>query len=795
MSKKLENDGVRAPEAEKADGSAITGAGAPGDDPSGMPGAAAPTGTWTGTADSPEHPIHNLHQQMASAMVMTARSLGLSISMDALLSSLTDGRDLTPGIDILGYRQSGKRFGLNMDVVPIRRVAGVVGTAPLIRLDLDDPAHPVRLIITSELGDRGSVLMFDDAGGVRRDPDGDALVQLARGSLKAGWGKKGRRVVWLRCGCRLFSSQRSGIWTEMLGRNKAGLGWLRQALLNEREVYKHAIMASVVLSLFGLLTPLFSLQVYSRIAPTGAINSLTTLAIGMAIILLFQFIVGELRSSIVDKTARRLDVILSRIIFEHQLGIKLEHLQGSAGTQADMLRGYATVQEFFSSAVLLSLVDLPFSMIALGLSFYLGGWLGYVSLACILVILVLNMVMQRPMERASRLSMMHGQERHGTLVETIIAAESVRAVGAERTIRRRWRDQVATSAVSSHQMRKYQQFVANFTSFIVQSSGVLVLVCGVIMIIDNTMSIGALVAVGMLNRQVMMPFAQLAGLLIRLYHTRTALSFLARFMALPQVRQEGHNYISRKDMPGELSVHGADFQYPAGPGKFVEALHEISLCIKPGEHVAILGRNGSGKSTLLKLLAGVMTPAKGVIRIDGVDMQQIDPAEVRGLIGYVQQEPLLFSGTLRDNLVAGWPNAGDEELLKAARASGVEEFARLHADGYGMYLGERGAGLSTGQKQAVAIGQALIRNPKVLLLDEPTSALDQVAEAQLLEMLREALKERTMVVVTHRPALLALVNRVVVLEAGRVILDKPSGEALAILRGGIRTNGTVPARA
>lgn len=740
---------------------------------------------------SPESLAFCLHQQMAGAMVMAARSLGFSMSMEAMLSSLTDGLDETRGADVLGYRQSAKRFGLNMDVLPARRVPSVAATAPLIRIDPADANNPVRLIVGGELKGRGSVLMFDNAGGTRRDPDGDTLLQTLRANAGVAHGSDNPRVIWLRCGRSLFSARRMGMWADLLGQDKAGLGWLRQALLNERSVYKHAAMATVVVSIFGLITPLFAMLVYTTIAPNAALNTLTTMAIAVGVVLVFDFVTKQLRSSMVDVTARRLDVILARTLFEQQLGMKLEHQQMAAGTQADMLRGYATVQEFFSSAVLLSVVELPFALIALSIVFYIGGWLGYVSIVAILVILVFNLILQRPMEQASRLSTLHGQERQGTLVEAIIAAEAVRAVGAERTMRRRWRDQVATSAVSNHQMRTYQQLASNSTAFIVQASGVLILVFGAVMIGEKHLSIGALVAVGMLNSRVMAPFSQLAGLLIRLYHTRTALTFLSRFMALPQVRQADHTYVSRADLPGELSAHALDFRYPTGPETSVEALCEVSLSFKPGERVAILGRNGSGKSTLLKVLSGVASPSTGVIRIDGIDMQQVDPAEVRGLIGYVQQETLLFSGTLRENLVAGWPHASDEELLRAAKISGVDEFARLHPQGYGMRLGERGAGLSTGQKQAVAIAQAMIRNPRVLLLDEPTSALDQTAEAQLLGTLREALKDRTVILVTHRPALLNLVNRIVVLDAGRVVLDKPRDEALAILARGIRADAAV----
>lgn len=742
--------------------------------------------------------LARVHRQVAAAMVMAARSLGFSMSLEAVLSSLTDGRDATPGPDILGYRQSGRRFGLNMDVVPGDRVAGMAGVAPLIRIDLADEEHPVRLVVANALGDEGAVLMFDDAGGACRDAAGDALLAEAQGRQRGQGGSPaafGGDVVWLRAGRRLISAQRLGAWVELLGKDVASATWLRQALLSERSAWQHAAMASLVLAIFGLIMPMFSMVVYNTAAPKAALNTLVTLTVGVVLIMVFDFVMQELRSAMVDKTARRLDVVLSRAIYEHQLNLRLEHAGGSAGTQADMLRGYATVQEFFTSAVLLSLVDLPLSLLALALIFYIGAWLGFIPVLGIAAMLILNALLQHPMERASRLSMMHGQERHGTLVETIIAAEAIRAVGAERTMRRRWRDQVAVSAVSAHQMRFYQQLATHSTSLIVQASGIALLVVGAIMITDDALTIGALIAVGMLNTRVMAPFAQLAGLLIRLYHTRTALQFLSRFMQKPSVRDADRIFISRPNLAGALCVEDVSFRYPAGPQVFVDALKDVRLTFQPGERVAILGRNGSGKSTLLKLLAGVSMPEKGVYRVDGVDLQQIDPAEVRGLIGYVQQEPLLFSGTLRENLVAGWPEASDDDLLRAATAAGVDAFAREHPEGYGMRLGERGDGLSSGQKQAVAIAQALIRNPRVLLLDEPTSALDPTAEQQLLTTLSAVLKDRTLIVVTHRPAILSLTQRVVVLEAGEVLLDKPRDEAMRILAGGIRADGQPPAPA
>jgi ATP-binding cassette subfamily C protein LapB len=726
-----------------------------------------------------------VHYQVASAMVMAARSLGFSMSREAVLSSLTDGCDSIPGPDVLGYRQSGRRFGLNMDVVPADKVAGMVGKTTLIRIDPSDSAHPVRLLVAGELGAQGAALVFDDSGGAARDPHGETLIAAL--GAQAGGGRA-ERVIWLRTGRRLFSAHRLAGWMDLLGKEAAHLAWLREALMNERSVYKHAAMASAVLAVFSLITPTFSMVVYNTVAPKAALNTLTTLAVGMALIMVFDFVLQELRSAMVDKTARRLDVVLSRAIYEQQLNLRLEHARGLSGTQADMLRGYTTVQEFFTSAVLLTLIDLPLSLMALGLMFYIGGWLALIAVIGIVAMLVLNVVLHKPMERASRFSTLHGQDRHGTLVESIVAAETIRAVGAERTMRRRWRDQVAVSAVSAHQMRFYQQLAAHSTAFIVQTTGVLTLVVGAVMISDQHLSSGALIAVGMLNSRVMAPFSQLAGLLVRLYHTRTALRFLSRFMGSEKLRGDDCNFISRPDLQGSLSVDVVSLRFPAGPRVFIDALKNLSLTFNAGEHVAILGRNGSGKSTLLKVLAGVLAPETGVTFVDGVDMQQIDPAEVRGLIGYVQQEPLLLSGTLRENLIIGWPEASDADVLRAAVAAGVDDFAKLHPEGYGMRLGERGAGLSAGQKQAVAIAQVLIRDPKVLLLDEPTSALDPRAEQQLLSKLALALTGRTLIVVTHRPAILSLTQRVVVMEGGSVLMDKPRDEALLLLSGGISAN-------
>ncbi|PVZ68792.1 type I secretion system permease/ATPase [Pelagibaculum spongiae] len=704
--------------------------------------------------------------QFVEIVSEATRLLGRPLSPQAILSSLCSDATLEKGIDVAGVNDSLEKGGLTCDQQPLtfdqaKQYSGVAVC-----------------LLTLSGGKKVSVLL---ASGQQQ-----ATEQLTQAFLvKDG---KLASIAWESIE-KFWQGQVLQIGVKSLAKNEkeaVGKKWLRQVLWKELPSYGYVWMAALVINIFALVLPLFNLAVYDRVAPNGAINTLWTLAIGVFIILIFDFVMKEIRSYLVDTAARRVDVKVSRQIYEHLLGLKMEHRMGAAGSIADVLRGFSSVQEFFSSATLIVLIDLPFVVLFITLMFVIGGPLGLVPLVAGPLALLVGLLLQGPLSRASKQAAVNGQDRQGTLVETITNLEMVRAVGAERVMRGRWQDQVHASAISGMKVRMYGQLASHSAALLQQISSVSLIIGGVYLISSGDMTMGALIAVNMLGGRAMQPFTQTAGLLSRSYHARVAFDQISEFMDRPQLRSQDASFLSRKDLGKSFQIKAADFHYPAEQP--VPALQPSSLDIKEGERVAIIGKIGSGKSTLLKLLAGIYSPQNGSVQIGGVDSRQILPAELRAHVGYVGQDPMLFSGSLKENICIGQPEASDQAILHASRMAGVEQFVSQHPDGYQRVLGERGAGLSNGQKQAVAIAQALLHQPNILLLDEPTSAMDPTTERQLLHRLRDLIQQKnlTVVLVTHTPALLELVDRLVVMEHGRILLDGEKSEVLARLKGGIQ---------
>lgn len=702
------------------------------------------------------------NRALARAISHASAQIGVPVGVEAILSGLMDGHEAEATHSIEDFRQALARLGLVLE-----------------RTELDDSLQEGPFV-----------------GWLKDQPD-CAIVLEAQ--MQPG--------LWQ---CRKFAAQgeteffeadtlpahEGGLWrldtparTADL-ENETKLDWLWSALRAERRTYMSVALAALLINLFALALPIFSMAVYDRIAPNAAYVTLWTLAIGVGIVMIFDFVMRELRAYLIDVAARRVDVVVSRHLYEHLLSLALGNSKVAIGTMADRLRGFQAVQEFMASASVLILVDLPFVLLFTVVLFIVGGALGWIVVLIAPLAIVIGILLQAPMAKAAKRMMIHGQERQGTLVETIGALEAIRSVGAERVLRRRWRDQISAAAVSGAYMRLLGNRATNAAVLIQQFGALITLVCGVYMIGGHTLTTGGLIAATMLTGRALAPFTQLTSLMVRGWYARAAAQSLQQFMNMPSLRQPGSIYLSRPELEYSLGLKGIEFAYneqrslPNAPPLLV--LSGINLTIQAGERVAILGRIGSGKSTLLKLIAGVYTPRAGSIRIGDVDLQQLDPAEIRIHIGYVAQEPLLFSGSVRDNIAVGWPEASDEAVLRAAQASGADDFLRLHPEGYRRQLGERGLGLSAGQRQAVAIAQALVRTPKIVLLDEPTSAMDQGSEARFIQGLQRSLEGSTLLVVTHKPSLLALVDRIVVMEAGRVVADGPKDQILAQLFGGLR---------
>lgn len=551
--------------------------------------------------------------------------------------------------------------------------------------------------------------------------------------------------------------------------------WFWSALAASRWYYVQVILAAVLTSFLGLSTSIFTMVVYDRILPNEATESLIALTIGVAIALTFDFLLKMLRASFIDKAGERADLIMGRRIFDQLLDLRLADRQGSTGAMANTLREFESLRDFFTSASLVTLVDLPFVLIFIFVIYQISGPLAYIPMVAVPIVFVVGLVVQPFLARLAARNHLDGQTKQSVLVETISGLEAIKVSGAARHMRARWDSAIQQHARHSGQSRAFTQFALNSTGFVQQIAQVAIIFYGVFLIAEGTTSMGALIAAVILTGRCLAPLAQLAQTLTRINQARVSYRNLNKMMRTESERPDTRNWISRPSLKGRISFEDVHFTYT---NQLNSTLRGVSFTIEPGEKVAILGRIGSGKSTILRLLLGLYQPSSGSVRVDDVDIRQIDPGELRRNIGVVLQDVWLFSGTLRDNIAVGGLRPTDAEILRAAKVAGVEEFIAHHPLGYDMRLGEKGEGLSGGQKQTISLARALVGRPPILLLDEPTSAMDIQKEAEVIANLRDANAACTMVIVTHRTTLLDLVDRVIVIGDGVVQADGPK----AILR-------------
>lgn len=551
--------------------------------------------------------------------------------------------------------------------------------------------------------------------------------------------------------------------------------WFWSALASSRWTYAQVVLAAALTNLLGLSTSLFIMVVYDRILPNEATESLVALTLGVVIALAFDFIVKMLRAVFIDSAGQKADLRMGRRIFDHLLDLRMAARRGSTGGFANTLREFETLREFFASASLVALVDLPFILLFVWVIHLIGGPLFIVPLLSVPIVLAVGAAVQPFLNRLAGDAFAEGRNKQGVLVEAVAGLETIKASGAAPVIRERWEDSVRHQSDVGRRGRAIQQFALNAAAFTQQAAQVVIVVYGVFLVGDGTISMGAMIACVILTGRALAPLAQLAQTMTRANQARTSYRAIDALMALPSERPQGRRYLSRPDIRGGVRFEEVSFTYPE---QTQPALSKVSLSIAPGEHVALLGRVGSGKSTLARLLLGIYEPDEGAVLVDDTDIRQIDPAELRVSIGSALQEAWLFSGTLRQNIAIGARRPDDAAILAAAKASGAHEFIARHPQGYDLVVGERGEGLSGGQRQQVCLARALVGDPPVLLLDEPTSAMDSTSERAVIEQLRAATAGRTLLLVTHRPSLLALADRVIVLDRGRIVADGPREEVM-----------------
>jgi ATP-binding cassette subfamily C protein LapB len=660
--------------------------------------------------------------------------------------------------------------------------AGMAARLQRLPLDrIDAAALPAILVLADN---QSCVLTGWDAEGraqVLLPATGQGAVTLARDELAARYAGV---ALFVRPQFRFDS--RTGVGNEK--RPTRHGHWFWSVIGAQRFVYRDVLAAAALVNLFALAFPIFSMNVYDRVVPNAAVETLWAMAIGIVLVLCADLWLRSLRSRFVDEASARIDVELSATLMERVLGLRLSHRPESVGSFASNLRGFEQVRDFIASSTVTALIDLPFALLFVIVMVWLSPWLAIPVVVVFAVIVILGWVLQHRLHQLSETTWRASAQRNATLIESLTGLETIKAQGAEGAIQAKWERANTFLARINVRMRALSSSAMYGTAWLTQLTSVMVIVIGVYLIGERQLTMGALIAAGMLAGRALAPAGQVVGLLMQYQGARTALESLDRLMAQPVERpslaEGAAPFVQRREFKGEIELRQVRFAYP---NREDLALDGVSLRVAPGERVAFIGRVGSGKSTIQRLVMGLYQPMEvngGAVLLDGIDLRQLDPADVRRNIGHVAQDVLLFHGSLRENIAFGMPYADDAAIVAAAEVAGLTEFVHRHPKGFDLPVGERGELLSGGQRQAIGIARAVLHNAPILLLDEPTSAMDFSTEAHVTQRLADFAQGKTVLLVTHRTSLLAFVNRVIVVDNGRIVADGPRDRIMEALQSG-----------
>lgn len=701
-----------------------------------------------------EHSVH--FDPLLDCVVAIARIFGTATTQQALSAGLPlENNLMTPGL----LPRAAARAGLTARLARRSLTELRPGLLPAILLLKDKQA----CLLLSWLPNGDAQVRFPENG-----ESADTLTKEALADIYAG-------VVFFVRPVFNFDPR-----TPDTGRIKSR-HWFWGVVMQNWRLYRDTLLAALLINLFALATPMFSMTVYDRVVPNRAEETLWVLAIGVLLMLLFDSGLRILRSYILDTAGKRIDVSLSAKIMERVLGLRMADRPTSVGSFAANLRAFESVRDFIASASITTLVDLPFVLVFFAVLAWISPWLMLPPLVFIVLLLSASVVVQQKMQELVDLTQRASSQRNATLVESLVGIETIKFMVAESSFQRKWEHSTVFLAQNGTKLKLLSAFIMNFAQFAQQMVSVSVLVLGVYLLMDNQITMGAIIAASMLAGRAMAPFGQVAGLLMQFHHAKSGLASVEQHMATKPERVEDSALLHRASFQGNIEFKNVSFTYP---GQQQEALRNVSLKIAAGEKLAFIGRVGSGKSTIQRLILGLHQPTEGAILIDGIDMRQIDPAELRRAAGFVSQDVSLFFGTLKENITLGAPFANDQDVIAAAEIAGVTEFANRHPSGFDMAIGERGESLSGGQRQAVGIARAVLNDAPILLLDEPSSAMDHQSEAQLKARLRSFATGKTVVLVTHRTSLLELVDRIVVIDNGQIMADGPKAQVVEALQSG-----------
>ena len=560
------------------------------------------------------------------------------------------------------------------------------------------------------------------------------------------------------------------------------LAWFWSTVWRYKGFYIESMMAAVVANLLTLAAVFFAMNVYDRVVPTQAYTSLWTLAIGTTVAILLEFGTRWLKARLVDLAGRKADLSLNATLLREIMAIRLEHRPQSIGIFASSMRDFESLRDFMSSASMVMVVDMPFILMFLVLIGIIGGPIAWIPAAAVPILVMVGLWAQRPLMRAMRENMKESGDKQSVLVESLLNLEMLKAHNAESYLQRRWEAANLATTDSYKKIRSLTNLMLGLTASIQQLVTVGMVVYGVYLIGDNTLTLGGLIASVILAGRAISPLGSVMALAARFQQARSSLDTLDALMKRPRDRDGSRRYVVPEKISGGLSAETLEFAYPGEHQ--IPVIRKLSLNLAAGDHLALLGRIGSGKSTLLRLLAGLYTPLGGRVSIDGVDLQQIEPAELRSRLGYVGQEAQLFQGSLRDNLVLSDSWISDARVIDVLQKLDLYSVVASHPRGLDMPLTEAGGGLSGGQRQLLAIARMMLRDPALVFLDEPTSMMDQTTEAKVIEVLGAWLKGRTLVLSTHRLQLLVWVERIALMDQGRILLEGPREDMLKKLSTG-----------
>ena len=553
--------------------------------------------------------------------------------------------------------------------------------------------------------------------------------------------------------------------------------WFWSSMKQSKWTYFQVLMAAAVSNFLGLSTSIFIMVVYDSIVPNQAIESLVALTIGVLIALFFDFCIKSIRAAFIDGAGKKADARMSRLIFNQLMSINLASKNSKSGALASVVREFESLRDFFTSATLVAVVDLPFIFLFIYVCYLIGGPLAYIPLACVPIVIFIGLIVQPFLAKLSLESMKTGMSKQGVLVETLQGIETIKATGSQNLMKKRFQEATLQQSESGQKSRMFSQFAINSTVSVQQLAQIAIIFYGVFLIQDGIVTMGALIATVILSGRTLAPLTQLANALTRVNSARTAFKTINDLMSKPVDRPETDNPISRPVLKGDIEFRNVSFRYPGAPS---DTLTDLSFTIRSGEKVVIMGKMGSGKSTIARLLSGLYEPASGSILVDGVDIRQIDPADFRRNVGFMLQETWLFSGSIKENIQMGFIEYNDDKILDIARISGVEEFVRLNPAGFDFQLKERGEGLSGGQKQSINLARALLHSPSTLILDEPTSSMDTATEKMVLDNLAASMDNKTLIAISHRNTLVKLASRVLIIDRGVLVADDAPDKLLKI---------------